>query len=146
MLNEEQKKIIEESMWVINAVLKAYNLSHDEDMRQSAILYMCECIERFDPSKAKFTTYAFKNISLFVRRKKKNAPTIEVCDKSTEAPDISVKAFYETLTDEEAELLRYKYIGYQRREILQKMTLSPKRYTTILKAIKEKAKAFYAPP
>lgn len=148
-LTDEQRKIIEESMWVINTVLKAHNLAHDEDMRQQAILYMCECIERFDPSKnAKFSTYAYKNIYLYVLRKKKALPK---CEDEREEPSfdfdfLTIKEFEKTLSTIEAKLLYYKCLGFRRKEIMAEMTLSPKRYTSLLKSIRKKAECFYAPP
>ena len=44
-----QQKEIEDSVWVVNTALKRQGLSCNEDLRQSAILYMCECLLRYDP-------------------------------------------------------------------------------------------------
>ena len=53
----------------INTALKKQGLQENEDLRQSAILYMCKCLERFDPTKnIKWTTFAYKNIYLYIKR------------------------------------------------------------------------------
>ena len=44
MLTKEQQHTIENSIWVVNTALQKQGLSSDEDLRQSAILYMCKCI------------------------------------------------------------------------------------------------------
>ena len=70
-----QQKEIEDSEWVVNTALKRQGLSCNEDLRQSAILYMCECLLRYDPTKGiKWTTFAYKNVYLFIKRtyKKEN--------------------------------------------------------------------------
>ena len=68
MLSAEQQKIIEESLWVVNDVLKDLGLQGNEDLRQEANLYLCRCLERFNPSyNTKWTTYAYKNILMFVK-------------------------------------------------------------------------------
>ena len=70
MLTKEQQHTIEHSIWVVNTALQKQGLSSDEDLRQSAILYMCKCIERFDPSRdIKWTTYAYRNIYLYIKKK-----------------------------------------------------------------------------
>lgn len=70
MLSREQQEIIENSLWIVNTALKRQGLQTDNDLRQSAILYMCQCIERFDPTKdIKWTTFAYKNVYLFIKRK-----------------------------------------------------------------------------
>ena len=72
MLSVEQQNTIENSIWVVNTALKNQGLSADEDMRQDAILYMCKCIQRFDPSRnIKWTTYAYRNVYLYIKLKHK---------------------------------------------------------------------------
>src|SRR5574344_1642765 len=69
MLTAEQQNIIENSIWVVNTALKRQGLTYNKDLRQSAIVYMCECLTRFDPSRnIKWTTYAYKNVYLFIKR------------------------------------------------------------------------------
>lgn len=69
MLSDEQRETIENSLWVVNTALKNQGLSSDEDLRQSAILYMCTCLERYDERKhAKWTTYAYKSVYFYIKR------------------------------------------------------------------------------
>ena len=66
-LTNEQQKQIENSLWVVNTVLKKQGIDYNEDMRQSAIMYMCECLLRYDPDKGvKWTTYAYKNFIVVI--------------------------------------------------------------------------------
>ena len=68
-LTLEQQQEIENSLWVVNTALKRHGQSANEDLRQSAILYMCSCRLRFDPSlNVKWTTYAYRNVYLFIKR------------------------------------------------------------------------------
>jgi hypothetical protein len=69
MLSLQQQNIIQDSLWVVNTILKKQGLQSDEDLRQSSIAFMCECLQRYDPNKcSKWTTYAYKNIYMFVKR------------------------------------------------------------------------------
>ena len=83
MLNDEQRQMVESSIWVVNTALKKQGLEKNKDLKQDALLYMCQCAERFDASKGvKWTTYAYKNIYLFIKRThahemKKSAPIID---------------------------------------------------------------------
>ena len=72
-LSEEQKLVVEENIWVVNSVLKDLGLSFDNDLRQSALLYMCEkLIFKFDPARGtKFSTYATGNIKHYIRKELK---------------------------------------------------------------------------
>lgn len=80
MLTPAQQKIIEDSLWVVNAVLKRLGLQEDEDLRQDACLYLCKCLERFNPDKnVKWTTYAYKNIYLYTIRIKKYNNSKSLC-------------------------------------------------------------------
>ena len=73
MLSVEQQNIIENSLWAVNTALKNQGLAlspKTEDLRQSAILYMCKAIQHFDPSKnVKWETFAYKNVYLYIKRK-----------------------------------------------------------------------------
>lgn len=71
MLTAEQRKTVEESIWIVNTVLKKLGLQTDDDMRQTALLYMCSCIQRFDNTRGvKWSTFAYKSIYLYVVREK----------------------------------------------------------------------------
>ena len=101
MLSDEQRDTIEDSVWVVNTVLKKQGLENDEDMRQSALLYMCKCIQRFDPSKnIKWTTFAYKNIYLFVKRNFKK-------QQEKSIPTVSENMFY--LADKEDDIEIYDF-------------------------------------
>ena len=39
MLNDEQRKTLEQSLWVVNTVIKELGLQLDDDMRSQASLY-----------------------------------------------------------------------------------------------------------
>lgn len=70
MLSKSQQEIIENSLWVVNTALKKQGLENNDDLRQDAILYLCQCLTRFDPLKGvKWSTYAYRNIFLYVKRK-----------------------------------------------------------------------------
>ena len=90
MLDEKQREIIENSLWIVDVALSKQNIQDDEDMRQEAAMYLCKCLERFDGSKGvKWTTYAFKSVYLFLKRKK-NTQTKriykEICCESLPEP------------------------------------------------------------
>ena len=67
-LTGEQQRIIEDSLWIVGAVGKRLRVK-DEDARSEAVLYMIQCLDRFDPSKGvKWETYAYKNVYLYMSR------------------------------------------------------------------------------
>lgn len=160
MLSREQQDIIENSIWVVNAALKRQGLQADEDLRQSAILYMCKCLERFDPSKdIKWTTYAYKSVFLFIRRthgkdiKKRSMfinddifslvePVFSPLDEPimfNESKHIidSIKAL---CSPEESQIIELKRQGYKVVEISSIMKCSTSKINGCMQSIKEKAK------
>lgn len=160
MLSLEQQNIIENSIWVVNTSLKRQGLQADEDLRQSAILYMCKCLERFDPSKdIKWTTYAYKSVFLFIRRthgkemKKRSIfvdddifNLIEPVASPLEEPIMfneskhiidSIKA---VCSPEESKIIELKKQGYKVVEISQIMRCSTSKINGCMQSIKEKAK------
>lgn len=155
MLSKEQQQTIENSIWVVNTVLKRQGLQGDKDLRQTAILYMCKCLERFDPNKdIKWTTYAYKSVFLFVRRtylKEKKRLTMiveaDVCDidKSikhpTNADDNNLLADIRAVcTPEENNVLDLKLKGYKVAEISALMNCSTSKVNACMQSIKGKAK------
>ena len=82
-LTGEQQRIIEDSLWIVGAVGKRLRVK-DEDARSEAVLYMIQCLDRFDPSKGvKWETYAYKNVYLYMSRtlklkQEKESRTVEV--------------------------------------------------------------------
>lgn len=160
MLSLEQQEIIENSLWVVNTALKRQGLQTDEDLRQSAILYMCKCLERFDPSKdIKWTTYAYKSVFLFIRRthskevKKRSIfinddifnliePVCIPLDEPTmfnESKHIidSIKA---VCSPEESQIIELKRQGYKVVEISSIMKCSTSKINGCMQSIKEKAR------
>lgn len=158
MLSSEQQDIIENSIWVVNTALKKQGLQADEDLRQSAILYMCKCLERFDPNKnIKWTTYAYKNVYLFIKRNhlkefRANSHIIPddifnlvepIHEEDCFAIDGSspiILAIREQCTEEECQVLDLKLQGYKRAEISQIMRCSTSKVTCCMQSIKEKAR------
>ena len=68
-LSTEQQQTIIDSLWIVNDVLKRQNLAYNEDLKQTAIIYLCKCLLRFnDKYGVKWHTYAYKNVDLYVRR------------------------------------------------------------------------------
>lgn len=161
MLSEKQQKTIENSIWVVNTALKRQGLQSNEDLRQSAILYMCKCLERFDPNKnIKWTTYAYKNVFLFIRRthnKEVKKMSVIVSDdifnlreplkqplEETEAINQSkyrldeVKAI---CSAEERLIIDFKLKGLTAYEISTIIKCSTSRINSCMQSIKEKARS-----
>lgn len=147
MLTAEQQNIIENSIWVVNTALKNQGLSlspKTEDLRQSAILYMCKVIQRYDPSRnIKWETFAYKNVFLFIKRqhlKEIKMENWEVDDEityalqATELPLEQLELFDESkcmveqimndCTPKERQYLTLKIQGYKGEEIASKMRVS----------------------
>lgn len=160
MLSKTQQNIIENSIWVVNTALKRQGLQADEDLRQSAILYMCKCLERFDPSQdIMWTTYAYKSVFLFIRRThakemRKKARVIdddifnliEPVSSPIEEPMMfneskhiidNIKA---VCSPEESQIIELKRQGYKVVEISQIMQCSTSKINGCMQSIKEKAK------
>lgn len=68
-LSIEQQQMILDTLWVVNSVLKKQKRVYDEDLRQTAIIYLCKCLLRFNGEfGAKWNTYAYKSVDLYVKR------------------------------------------------------------------------------
>ena len=156
MLSLEQQGIIENSIWVVNTALKRQGLQADEDLRQSAILYMCKCLERFDPTKnIKWSTYAYKNVFLFIKRthgkeiKKHSHLTnddITNIQISIEQPRVFNESQYvlnsikRLCTIEESRILELKLQGYKVIEISNLIGCSTSKINACMQSIREKAR------
>ena len=133
MLTPEQQNTIENSIWVVNTALKRQGLQHNTDLKQSAILYMCECLLRFEPEKnIKWTTFAYKNVYLFIKRENlkelkfqkpianddisKYEEIIEDKERDCNAP-ILYERVLGVCTAREKQILELKREGYSHREI-----------------------------
>lgn len=162
MLSKEQQEIINNSIWVVNCALKKQGLQNNEDLKQSAILYMCRCLERFDPSKnIKWTTFAYKNVYLFIKRTLykqglKNRKYV-FTDTMQKFSGVIAKQETETTrntqnqidklqmvkavcTEEECRLLDLKILGYKGQEISEIMGCSKSKIICCMHSIKEKAR------
>lgn len=159
MLSLEQQKNIEDSLWVVNTALKRQGLQADEDLRQSAILYMCKCLERFDPTKKiKWTTYAYKNIFLYIKRmhvreSKKSSIIVDddlynlerVIQPIEDQNDI-VESSYRldrvrgVCSAEERRVIDLKLQGYKAVEISALMKCSASKINACMQSIKDKAR------
>lgn len=160
MLSLQQQETIENSLWVVNTALKRQGLQADDDLRQSAILYMCKCLESFDPTKnIKWTTYAYKNVFLFIRRthgKEMRKLSMVVEDDiydikeplkiPLEEPLVSNESKYRVerikaiLDPKERQILELKLQGYKFAEIGELMGWSISKVNNCMRAIKEKAR------
>ena len=159
MLNDEQRKTLEQSLWVVNTVIKELGLQLDDDMRSQASLYMCKCIERYDPKfGVKWSTYAYKSLYLYIKTRHakemvKKAPIvpIESCfNLATEMDDnIYNKLFIETLqtilTPLENEILTRKFKEQTAATIRKELNLTKKQFDEAWHSIKDKAGALIPP-
>lgn len=161
MLSEKQQKTIENSIWVVNTALKRQGLQSNEDLRQSAILYMCKCLERFDPNKnIKWSTFAYKNVFLFIKRThnketKKNCVILgedifdlrEPLKQPLEEPQVlnQSKCVLESVKSicsaEERQILDFKLQGYTAFEISVLVNCSTSRINSCIQSIKNKARS-----
>ena len=156
MLTKEQQNIIENSIWVVNTALKKQGLQTDDDLRQSAILYMCKCLERFDPSKdIKWTTFAYKSVFLFIKRThgkemKKKAYIINDDILDLNLPLESTEGFNDNkytidvikgfCTPKERQIIDLKLKGYGIAEIGVILKCSSSNINCCMQSIKEKVR------
>ena len=160
MLSKKQQEIIENSIWVVNTALKRQGLQADEDLRQSAILYMCKCLERFDTNQdIKWTTYAYKSVFLFIKRthgkevKKKSAiidddifSLVEPIIPPLEEPKCFDESKYmldrlkAVCSPEESQIIELKRQGYRAVEISTIMKCSSSKVNACMQSIKDKAR------
>ena len=115
---------------------------------------MCKCLERFDPTKnIKWTTYAYENVYLFIKRKNRKEVIRQsfevsqdfVCDikpKPLECNDsaLMVNNIFKICTPKEKQILQLKLEGYNYAEISLKMGCCISKVNFYMKGIKEKAK------
>lgn len=160
MLNEEQKKLVESSIWVVNTALKKQGYEKDKDLKQEALLYMCKCAERFDEKKGvKWTTYAFKNVYLFIKRTKAKEQrdnkfianddlfSLNECDivdytneEMYNNTQYKIEKLMSVCSKQEKEILKRKMCGYSHLEIAQQMNCSSSKINMSIRAIQERVK------
>lgn len=152
MLSAEQQQIIENSLGIVNDVLRKLGLQGDEDLRQEANLCLCRCIERYDPSRnTKWITYAYKNILMFVKlanRQKifKQSRSIDFTSYADNIDDLVASsprqrpnmAILKNCTAEERDIIRLRYLGYKMHEIGDMYGRSRQYVTQKLKEIRQK--------
>lgn len=158
-LTQEQKDMIMSAMWVVNTILKKYELSTDDDMRQNAILYLCKCARRFDTSKeVQWTTYAYRNLYFFVRRTYARQKLVEgryiaqgeVGENIVDTADVdeqvsaqmTLEKIYNILTQRERAVFILAYKGLNFTEIGKELNITAERTRQIWKRIKYKARQF----
>ena len=158
MLSKEQQNTIENSIWVVNTALKRQGLQNNEDLRQSAILYMCKCLERYDPTKGiKWTTYAYKNIFMYIKKKYSEECKISltIADEDIFALEATSLPIDEDMayndkyvlqkiklvcTSEECKVLELKKQGYRGAELCGLMGCSRNKISGYMKSIRAKAR------
>lgn len=154
-LTLKQQQEIENSIWVVNTALKKQGLSNNEDMRQSAILYMCSCITRFDPTRnIKWTTFAYRNVYLFIKRtiskeRKKASLIIKedfdelanfiIADNRDYGDAVGLSDCIRTVcSSEEQIIVELKGQGFNNNEIAHKLHCSTSKINGCMKRIREK--------
>ena len=159
MLTEEQQKLVEHSLWVVELALKRLSLLNNNDLRQQARLYLCKLVSRFDASKGvKWSTYAYKSIYFHIKwrqkvEKRKNFDTMVKCDyyevreeafdeflgTQLEAQE-QVGGLLQRCSPDERVVAKLIMQGYNHREIAKIMHKSRVRVVEMVKNIKENAK------
>ena len=156
-LTDEQREIIENSLWVVNAVLKKMGLLANEDFRQSGILYLCKCLLRYDKNKKiKWTTYAYRNVYLYIKRIAQDERHYqsaiaeegldyweEIIGEETYVDDGLfykglVEKIKEQCTEKEKQILEMKVQGKLRKEIAQSLNCSATLINLRMKKIRER--------
>ena len=153
MLSAEQQKMVEQNLWVVNDVLKDLHLQRDEDLRQECNLYLCKCVQRFDPEKsAKWSTYAYCSIVLYIlncqkRRRKVTKNESDFCEFAQE-PNAQVKCtvdtvcevrdIYASCNEKEIRVLELLRKGYKLQEISHVTRQSINTVRAIIKRIRER--------
>lgn len=159
MLNDEQRRLVETSIWVVNTVLKKQGLEGNKDLKQDALLYMCKCAERFNEEKGvKWTTFAYKNVYLYIKRihakqvqKASYVVKQDLFDLGNTLNEPQAEPLYNEqrykiggimaiCTDKEKELLEAKLQGYTYPEIAIKMNCSASQINNAMKNIQNKAR------
>lgn len=152
MLSEEQREFIENNTWIVDAVLRKLNQSHNEDLRQEGLLCLCKLVDK-DIQHATWQTYAYKTIFFNLRKKvmeeqdrKKSTIVVEEVKyykekKSNKSDRSFIMEIYKKCTPTEQELIELYLDGYTTYEgIAREMGLYPMQAYRIMQNIKKKAK------
>ena len=162
MLNDSQRKLVESSIWVVNTALKKQGYEKDQDLKQDALLYMCQCAEKFDDTKGvKWTTYAYKNVYLFIKRtkakeRKRESAVLEddlfdLCETTEEIFDdtrtydnakIKFDKIVALCTPQERQILQQKVCGYTHPQIAKQMNCTTYYVNNKMRGLRKKVKDF----
>lgn len=156
-----REQVIQNSMWIVNTVLKEQKLQLDDDLRQDACLYLIKCYDRFDSSKGvKWSTYAYKSIYLYVLRvnaknkavenkcEHNEVPILNRADKDMEeqvATTFLLKEIRNFITPEEKKIFDLLYKGYSAKQISKMINKSYTYVLCLVKNIKWKASKLNKP-
>lgn len=155
-LSIEQQGMVESALWVVNFALKQYNQPHNEDLKQSTILYLCKCVQGFDPSQGvKWTTFAYKNAFFYIKRSIKKekekvqalySENIEDFESYIGTEDVfcedkfTLENLYKRLTETERKVLELRKQGFRVDEICSMTNYTLTKVKRTFKSIKEKAR------
>lgn len=160
---KNRQKLIEDNLNLVYSVVsKEYpTYLRDDDIIQSGMLGLCKAAERWDESKSKFSTYAWKCIrneinQEFINRKphSKNISLSTKVGEDGTLEDVLVgdedvgfvdtTTFCESLNDEERNIFIADQEGLFTDEISTKLNMSIGRVQKILRIIKIKWRNFNA--
>ena len=154
-LTTEQQELVENGLWVVNAVLKRLNQRGNEDLRQESMLFLCELATKWDVAKGrKWTSYAYQRVYFFalhgaqkgkaIRRREVLTSTLP--DGEAPAPDDNacfateiVDELYKRLNEVQREVLYLRVQGCTHKDISAKLGISYKRVTQVVSEIKHVA-------
>lgn len=155
-LTAEQQGLIEKSQWIVNDVLKYYGVGYDNDLRQAAMLYMCKCLERYEPERGKWETYAYTNVKYYVvkymrRQKAERARTVAQDEDTSELPSteadaterradarLRVKRMLECCDAEERGVVIRLLAGHSKSRVARRIGKSPQTVSGIIRSVREK--------
>ena len=152
-LTDEQRRLVEDSAWIVNTVLQRQELNHDEDLRQEAYLHLCRCATRFDATRGiKWDTYAYTSLFLHIKKingrywrgEKREDVVRNNAAKIAEFPyddcfaKIELSQILDECTDEERAILACVYMEKPYRDIAATIGCSVKEAGIKWKELKQK--------
>lgn len=159
-LTTEQQELVENGLWVVNAVLKRLNQRGNEDLRQEAMLYLCELATKWNVAKGrKWTSYAYQRVYFFALHGAQKGNTIRQREElrsvlpDSIAPSLDddaryaveiVEELYKRLNEVQREVLYLRVQGCTHKDISAKLGISYKRVTQIETEIKHAAEKLRA--
>lgn len=154
MLNDEQRKIVEDNIKLVYKVASDRNQLCDEDAVQYGFYGLCKAVENFKPEKGiKFSTYAYNTIygwmegmysDMKLRKSIKEGVIFFTDDVSIYQGEMEVnedKLFlsyiYSSVDKCTKKILKMMYMGYRKGEIYKALGINSEIYNKKLKQIKE---------